>query len=368
MPGRLVTLFVCGDVMTGRGVDQILPHPGDSRLWESYVKDARMYVRLAEEVNGPIPAPVSYAWPWGDALGVLDEQAPDVRVINLETAVTRSDDVAWPKPVCYRMNPANLACLTVAKPDVAVLANNHVLDFGYQGMAETLENLDVAGIVTAGAGADLAEARRPAVVPVGDGSRVLVWSFGTGSSGVPSSWGATADRPGVDCLPDLSAATAAEIVQRVQRVKRAGDVAVASVHWGSNWGYEVGDDEVDFAHWLIDGGFDVVHGHSSHHPRPIEAYQGKIILYGCGDFIDDYEGISGHEEYRDDLRLIYLATVNPADGRLVRLTMVPMRARRMSLHHARRADARWMAATLDRVSRPFRTHVTLDGSRLVCAW
>lgn len=50
-----VTIFLCGDVMTGRGVDQILPHPGDARLHEEYVKDARQYVRLAEAASGPVP-------------------------------------------------------------------------------------------------------------------------------------------------------------------------------------------------------------------------------------------------------------------------------------------------------------------------
>src|SRR5690606_16327076 len=82
-----VTAFVCGDVMTGRGGDQSLPPPGDPRLWESYVRDARAYVELAEAASGSIPAPVDFTWPWGDALAVLAAERPDVRVINLETSV-----------------------------------------------------------------------------------------------------------------------------------------------------------------------------------------------------------------------------------------------------------------------------------------
>jgi poly-gamma-glutamate capsule biosynthesis protein CapA/YwtB (metallophosphatase superfamily) len=106
--GGLVTLFACGDVMPGRGVDQILPHPGDPELREGYARDANAYVRLAERVNGPIPRPAGFSWPWGDALPVVEQAAPDVRVINLETSVTRSADFAPGKAVHYRMNPDNL--------------------------------------------------------------------------------------------------------------------------------------------------------------------------------------------------------------------------------------------------------------------
>ena len=64
MAGGLTTLFLCGDVMPGRGVDQILPYPGNPGLREEYLDDARTYVRLAECANGPIPYPVSFSWPW----------------------------------------------------------------------------------------------------------------------------------------------------------------------------------------------------------------------------------------------------------------------------------------------------------------
>src|SRR5262245_48150450 len=99
MAGDLVTLLLCGDVMPGRGVDQILPHPGVPALREPGADDALVYVRLAEQVNGPIRYPVSFDWPWGDALRVVDDMAPDVRVINLECAVTRSSDFASGKSV-----------------------------------------------------------------------------------------------------------------------------------------------------------------------------------------------------------------------------------------------------------------------------
>jgi poly-gamma-glutamate capsule biosynthesis protein CapA/YwtB (metallophosphatase superfamily) len=361
-----MTLFACGDVMPGRGVDQVLPYPGDPELREMYAGDAMAYVRLAERANGPIPRPVSFSWPWGDALPVLDAEKPEVRLINLETSVTRSADFAPGKEVHYRMSPENLPCLTAARPDACALANNHVLDFGRAGLAETLGALARAGLRAAGAGQDVAEASRPVAVPVpvkGDGEaaggRVLVFSCGTVSSGIPPGWAATATRPGVNLLPSLSDAVADAVTGRAGAARQRGDLVVVSIHWGSNWGYEVGGEQVRFAHRLIDGGVDLIHGHSSHHPRPVEVYRGKLILYGCGDCIDDYEGISGYDEFRDDLRLLYFADLVPGAGTLAALRMVPMQARKMRLCHASAADSQWLAHTLDRISRRF-------GSRVEC--
>lgn len=354
MHGELVTLSVCGDVMTGRGVDQVLPHPGDPELREPYVGDARTYVELAEAANGPVPRPADWNWPWGEALRSLREAAPDVRVVNLETGVTVSDDFAPGKGVHYRMHPANLPCVTAARPDVCVLANNHVLDFGRRGLLETLDSLAGAGLATAGAGRDAAEAWQPVAVPVGDGSRrVVLLAVGMPSSGIPPSWAADEGRPGVAVVPEASDAAAAGIAERMRAARRPGDLAVVSVHWGSNWGYEVPEGHVAFAHTLVDGGVDLVHGHSSHHPRPLELYRGRPVLYGCGDFVDDYEGITGYEEFRDELRLLYLIALRGGPGPPADVRMVPFRARRLRLERASAADTAWLRTTLAEVCRGY---------------
>jgi poly-gamma-glutamate synthesis protein (capsule biosynthesis protein) len=139
---------------------------------------------------------------------------------------------------------------------------------------------------------------------------------------------------------------------------------VASIHWGSNWGYEVPRAHVHFAHRLIDGGVDIVHGHSSHHPRPIEVYRGKLVLYGCGDFIDDYEGITGFEAFRDDLVLLYLPTVDPRNGELLWLRMAPMRIRRMRLNRASPEEVAGLRHRLHDISADFGAAVDLapDGA------
>jgi poly-gamma-glutamate synthesis protein (capsule biosynthesis protein) len=159
-----------------------------------------------------------------------------------------------------------------------------------------------------------------------------------------------------------SAAAADEVVERILTSRRPGDVVVVSVHWGGNWGYDVSSEEITFAHRLVDGGVDLVHGHSSHHPRPLEVYAGRLILYGCGDFVDDYEGIGGHARFRDDLRLLYLATVDGATGRLAALRMLPLQARRMRLTRPTGEDAQWLQSTMDRISRRFGARVDLTSN------
>jgi poly-gamma-glutamate synthesis protein (capsule biosynthesis protein) len=358
----MVTLLLCGDVMTGRGVDQILPHPGDPHLAEPRVRDARTYVELAERANGPIRRPVAFPYPWGDALAAPEWSAADVRLVNLETSVTRSDLRWLGKDVHYRMHPANLPCLTAGRIDACALANNHVLDYGRPGLLETLETLREAGVRVAGAGRDLAEARSPAIVELATGGRVAVIAFGTESSGIPPGWAAANDRPGVDLLR-LTDEAATETGERVRRLKRRGTVVVASIHWGSNWGYEVPPAQVRFAHRLLEAGVDLVHGHSSHHVRPIEVYRNRLVLYGCGNFIDDYEGIGGYEEYRSDLVLAYIATLEPG-GELVGLRMHPLRMRKMRLARAGPEDAGWLAGALNRVGEEFGSRFVLgkDGA------
>lgn len=333
--------------MTGRGIDQVLPYPSPSAIREPYMRSARGYVQLAERANGPIPKPVDFAYIWGDALEELDRATPDVRIVNLETAVTRSEDWA-PKGINYRMHPMNLPCLTAAKLDCCVLANNHVLDFGYTGLEETIQTLKDAGLKLAGTGRNRREAESPAVLEVVRKGRVLVFAFGAESSGIPSDWAANEDKPGVNLLPDLSESTAQRIARLVAAVKRPGDKAVASIHWGSNWGYAIPHHHRQFAHWLIDAAaVDVIHGHSSHHPRGIEVYRGKPILYGCGDLLNDYEGIEGKEEFRGDLALMYFVSLDAASARLVRFEMMPVQIRRFRLNRASAKDSAWLRETLD---------------------
>ncbi len=356
--------------MTGRGIDQVLPHPCDPRLHEPSIDDARRYVELAEKVNGPIPAPVTPDYVWGDAIDELARRRPDARIANLETSITRSESYAPQKEVHYRMAPENAGCLAAAGLDVCCLANNHAIDWGTAGLLDTLAALDRLHIRRAGAGRSLEEAESPAIVDLGNESRILVFATGAPTAGVSPAWAASADRPGVNLLRDVSQASLDRIHQVMERWRRPGDVVVLSIHWGPNWGHAVSTGELAFAHRLIDEvGIDVIHGHSSHHVKAIEVYRGRAMLYGCGDFLTDYEGIGGHAAYRGELGLMYFLTLSPATREIERLEMVPTQMRRFRVARAGEAAAHWLSDVLDREGRRFGTSVRRGrGGQLELCW
>src|SRR5438552_2391515 len=353
-------VFLCGDVMTGRGIDQALPHPLDPVLYEPYVSDAGEYVELAEKEHGAFQRPVTFDYIWGETLQELDRASVDLRIINLETAIT-SAETPWPdKQIHYRMHPQNIACLRAARISGCALANNHVLDWGYEGLSETSLTLDAAGIAHAGAGNDAEEAAAPAVLNVPGKGRVLLFSFGSTTSGIPRDWRARSISPGTNLLEDISETRATWIATETRQFKRPSDLLVASIHWGGNWGYEIPREQIAFAHRLIEEGVAVVHGHSSHHVKAIEVFKGRLILYGCGDFLTDYEGISGYENFRGDLALIYLVELDSRSGELISTRLVPMQMRRFRLEHTSVADAARLCDLLNKLSGSFGTQTLLN--------
>lgn len=160
------------------------------------------------------------------------------------------------------------------------------------------------------------------------------------------------DHPGSPELREDYITDARDYLELAEAAHTPGTIAIVSIHWGSNWGHPIPSEQLAFARRMIDGGVALVHGHSSHHPRALDLYRGRLILHGCGDFIDDYEGIGGYERYRSDLRLMFLPVL-AEDGRLLRLRMIVLQSRKLRLRRASLEDTRWMAAHLDAVSRPF---------------
>jgi poly-gamma-glutamate capsule biosynthesis protein CapA/YwtB (metallophosphatase superfamily) len=329
-----------GDAMLGRGVDQIQAVSCDPLLPNAERRDAREFVHLAEALNGPIPRPVAPDYVWGEALEALAPFAPALRLLNLENAITTTSNPA-PKSITERMHPHNVAVLRAFGVDCCVLANNHVLDWSEDGLRETLSTLDAAGIARAGAGLDADDAWQPAILPLPDGTRAIVLSLGDTSSGIPAEWAATADRPGLAVLEQDLAPSVARAEASIARAKRAGDIAIASIHWGGNWGFNIPARQVELAKALIDrAAIDVVHGHSSHHPKQVGLYRGKFVLFGCSDLINDYEGLRRNEQLRPDLVTLHLIGV---EGGAVRdLRILPLRIRRMRLQRATSSEARWL--------------------------
>ena len=356
--------------MTGRGIDQALPQSVAPHLYEAYVTNARRYVQLAENVHGPIPAEVGYDYIWGDALEELVHFSPELRLINLETSVTTSEEQWEGKHIHYRMHPANVACLTTAGVDCCALANNHVLDWGYPGLEETLATLEKAAVAAVGAGQSLSEAREPTVFESARGNQVVVFALGLPTSGIPRAWAATESRAGVNLLAELNDEVIAGIKRELAPTRQPGAITIASIHWGSNWDYEIPRRQQQLAYRLIDeAGVDVVHGHSSHHVKGIEVYGERLILYGCGDLLTDYEGIEGYERFRGDLSLMYFPEVDAATGELRSLTMTPTQMRRFQVRRATQADSAWLAQRLNREGKRLGTQVRRDEeNRLHLAW
>lgn len=350
--------------MTGRGIDQVLPYPSNPQIHEPAVADAREYVALAEKVSGKINYPVSFDYVCSEALPELTEAKSDLKIFNLETTITTSENYL-PKGINYRMSPQNIKVLKVLGVDVCVLANNHILDWGWEGLIETVTVLEENNIRTAGAGRNPITAKRPVIFDVGK-ERAIIFAYAHASSGVPPSWQARASSPvGVNLLTNLSEQEITEIRREIAVVKRPGDLVIFSVHWGPNWGYEIDQVFIDFAHRLVDvAHVDLVFGHSSHHFKGLEIYKGKLILYGAGDFINDYEGIAGYEEYRGDLSLMYFPEVDWPTKNLVSLTVVPLKIKKFRLNLAREEDLDWSLEVLRRESR-YEGKLVKTGNRLI---
>jgi poly-gamma-glutamate synthesis protein (capsule biosynthesis protein) len=369
----VVKIFLCGDVMTGRGIDQILPYPSNPELKEPFVKDARDYIIFAEEVNGKIDYPVSFDYIWGDALKELEKEKVDLRIINLETTITTSNNFL-PKGINYRMNPKNIDVLKVFKVDVACLANNHILDFEEEGLLETIETLKKNGILTVGAGRNIEEASKLAVIKIdpfrkvsveSEKVSVTIFNYADVSSGVPIWWKAEKNKAGVNLITDKRefeyGLTFPQIntdyntdenglYPRLSALYPRSSVVIFSIHWGPNWGYEISEEERNFAHRLIDeANIDIVFGHSSHHFKGIETYKGKLIIYGAGDFINDYEGIGGYEEFRGDLVLGYVVEIE--NLKINKLTLLPFRIKKFRLNYCTDEEIDWIFNVLKRESK-----------------
>jgi poly-gamma-glutamate capsule biosynthesis protein CapA/YwtB (metallophosphatase superfamily) len=214
---------------------------------------------------------------------------------------------------------------------------------------ETLQTLKKADIKTAGAGENKQLAEHPAVFDLsGKKGRLLFFAYGGLDSGIPFTWRASDGKPGLNLLINYSSNSVRQIKEKISQFKKEGDIVILSIHCGGNWSYEISEEHKIFAHMLIDeAGVDVIYGHSSHHIKGIELYNGKLILYGCGDLINDYEGIGGHVEFRGDLSLLYFVDLCVKTGKLLSLFMSSMRMKRFQLLRASKEETVWVEKMLN---------------------
>ncbi len=269
---KSITMVFTGDVMLGRLVNQAIHIKG-------------------------------FEYPWGDTLPIIKDA--DLSLINLECVIAKSGE-RWdktPKVFFFRADPVAINVLKVAGIDYVTLANNHALDFQEAALLETLERLDRNNIAHAGAGRNINEASRPALLEA-KGIKVGVVAF---TDNEPD-FSATESSPGTNYIPIT---TDEKIFSRVRSAiasarDTGANIVVFSIHWGPNMRQFPPYYFKEFAHAVMDAGADIFHGHSAHIFQGIEIYKGKPIMYDTGDFIDDY--YVGPE--KNDQQLLYLITAN----------------------------------------------------------
>ncbi|HEX4896997.1 MAG TPA: CapA family protein [Candidatus Limnocylindrales bacterium] len=177
----------------------------------------------------------------------------------------------------FSADPALLATIANAGIDWVSLANNHIRDFGAQGVLDTITNLNRWGIAHGGAGADLATARAPTILAVGS-TRVGILGYDT----IAPSYAATADRAG---SAQMTAETVKEDVARAREL--GADVVIVFPHWGVEYSTGPTEQQLRLGHAAIDAGADLVIGNHPHWAGAVEIYQGKPIFYALGNLIFD---------------------------------------------------------------------------------
>ena len=316
MPGT-ITVALVGDVMLGRLVGETIAREG-------------------------------FAYPWGNVLPSLQE--PDLFLVNLETTLTAHTVPEDPAKIFhFRAAPEVAATLTAGRVDFASVANNHIRDFGIEGMNETLSVLDAAGIAHAGAGPDLASAARHALLTAG-GLRVAVVAY----ADYPPEWAATPDSSGTNhTLVSTDPEHFARVEDSLAEARREADLVIFSIHWGPNMRARPPKAFRQFARRVVESGADVFWGHSAHVVQGVEVYKGKLILYDTGDFVDDY---MVDERLRNDLSALFLVRATPPV--IDRLDLLPVRIENKQVNLAEGADRKWIVRQLTELSEEMGTEVS----------
>jgi hypothetical protein len=215
-----------------------------------------------------------FDYPYKDVKDFL--QQPDLTIGNLETPVTDRGEILK-KEYNYRSPPLALPALKEAGVDLVNLANNHVMDYGTEGLLDTMDHLDKTGILRVGVGRDATEAFEPVIIEK-NGMKIAFLGF---SHIVPDvSWKAGVKHPGVADTYDYKAPILA-----IEKVRAQADLVVVITHWGVERSDTPVPYQTDLAHRYIDAGADLVIGSHPHVLQGIEAYKGKWIAYSLGNFI-----------------------------------------------------------------------------------
>jgi poly-gamma-glutamate synthesis protein (capsule biosynthesis protein) len=293
---------------------------------------------------------------WGNTRERLAKA--DAVIANLETPITDSD-ARWPsyKTFLFRADPGVVDILRAGSVTAVALANNHILDFTEPGLVDTRRHLAAAGIAHTGAGRTLAEAREPALFPAGRRTVGMV-----AITDQLRMYAAGENRAGtffVDISDDRE--TGMLIGRLADDLHRRGaDIRVLACHWGPNWRHWTPPHFRRFAHRAIEAGFDVFHGHSAHLLQGIEFHKRGLILYDCGDFLDDFWSVPFLRMDRSFLFEVTFAGSGPPSLRLTPVSLVPS-----EVNFATGAEAERIRRVMLRRSRNFAVEFARDGEAMI---
>jgi poly-gamma-glutamate synthesis protein (capsule biosynthesis protein) len=291
-----------------------------------------------------------YDHPFIAARGLLQEA--DLNIANLEGPITDGGALAAGKQYTFRMRPEAAETIRRAGFGLVSLANNHILDYGAEGLSDTLAHLGSQGVGFAGAGMSLAEARRPARITV-KGVRIAFLAY---SLTWPESFYAS------EATPGTAFGRMEYLEEDIPAAAREADLVIVSFHWGQELSPDPKPYQVHLAHRSVQLGADLVFGHHPHVLQGIEIYRGVPILYSLGNFAFG----SYSANVRDGMiaRLILKTGSKPAAGRIEIIPLnvfnpeVDVQPRPLSGESARR-----VIGDLSERSAPFGTAIVMEGDR-----
>lgn len=295
-------------------------------------------------------------YPLGPIAGLMRQS--DLTVINLECAIT-STTALWrgaPKAFYFGAPPEAILSLTDAGVDIVNLANNHMLDFGVEGLLDTLRHLRQHRILHAGAGIDDDQASSPAIIEC-HGIKFGMAAF----CDHQPDFAADKKNPGIAYLDlDDESSAVAVLRQALDPLLHAAiDWPILSLHWGPNMEFRPSLKFRRLAHAAINMGWKILFGHSAHVFQGIELYRGCPIIYAAGDLVDDYYV---DPEFRNDHQLLF--EMKLSRGALQRIELHPVFIKDCQVHIATGKQFDHIAAWMSKICKEMGTRVQHDEGKI----
>ncbi len=213
-------------------------------------------------------------YPFKNVINLIKES--DISFCNLEAPFFNSNEPPkFEKEYSFKVSDKYIGLLTEPGIDIVSLANNHIMDFGGEGLISTIEVLDKNGIYHCGAGKNIEEANKTAIIEK-KGIKIAFLAY---SMTFPKEFYAGKDSPGT-AYPDLL-----QFRKSIKKANSIADFIIISMHWSAEGERFPKQYQKFFAHFAVDCGADMIIGHHPHVIQGIEVYKDGLIFYSLGNFI-----------------------------------------------------------------------------------